>query len=355
METRIVRAYGDPEKDRALMEEAGSLIRSGELVAIPTETVYGLAGDALNPESSAKIYAAKGRPSDNPLIVHIADRASLPRIADPVPEKAKALMDAFWPGPLTLIFNKTSLVPKETTGGLETVAVRMPVNKIALEFIKAGGGFIAAPSANRSGRPSCTTAQHVYDDLKGKIPLIIDGGSVTIGLESTIIDLSGEVPCLLRPGYISKAMVEEVAGRVDTDPSIEGVMSADAHPKAPGMKYKHYAPGGELYIVRGKADNVIRTINRLAGENADKGLKTGVMASKEHAGKYRADLILTLGSGDSADEIARNLFKVLREMDDNGIEVIYSEEFSIPGLGAAIMNRLVRAAGRKIIDAELSS
>ena len=352
METRIVKAYGDPEKDRALMEEAGALIRAGELVAIPTETVYGLAGDALNPESSAKIYAAKGRPSDNPLIVHIADRESLKKIADPVPDKAIALMDAFWPGPLTLIFNKTALVPKETTGGLDTVAVRMPVNTIALEFIKAGGGFIAAPSANRSGRPSCTTAQHVYDDLNGKIPLIIDGGSVTIGLESTIIDLSGETPCLLRPGYISKAMVEEVAGRVETDPSIEGVMSEDAHPKAPGMKYKHYAPGGELYIVRGKADNVIRTVNRLTEENARKGLKTGVMAAKENAEAYRADFILTLGSGESPEEIAHNLFKALREMDDNKIDIIYSEEFSFPGLGMAIMNRLIRAAGRKIIEAE---
>ncbi len=350
METRIVRAFGDPERDRSVMEEAGKLIKQGELVGMPTETVYGLAGDALNPLSSARIYSAKGRPSDNPLIVHIANTEALKGITETVGEKAEKLMKAFWPGPLTIVFRKNDRVPLETTGGLDTVAVRMPVNRIALELIEAGGGYIAAPSANSSGRPSCTTAEHVYEDLKGKIPLIIDGGSVGIGLESTIIDLSGDIPCLLRPGYISPGMLQEVIGKVDIDPSIEGVMDETERPKAPGMKYKHYSPKGELYIVRGKSDNVISTVNKFVLDNTVKGLKTGVLSSSENADAYRADHVIALGSSSDGESIAKNLFNALREMDSKSMDVIYTEEFNIPGIGMAIMNRLVRAAGHRIID-----
>ena len=350
METRVVRAWGDMERDRSLMEEAGRLIRKGELVAIPTETVYGLAGDALNPASSKKIYEAKGRPSDNPLIVHIAERAALNRIVSGIPEKAEILMEAFWPGPLTLIFKKSGDVPLETTGGLGTVAVRMPVNRIAAEFIAASGGYIAAPSANASGRPSCTTAEHVYEDMKGKIPLIIDGGEVGIGLESTIVDLSGDRPCLLRPGYISLRMLREKIGEVDTDPSIEGVMDENAHPKAPGMKYRHYAPKGELYIVRGAPEDVIERVNSLCDSAAEKGLRTAVISSDETLDRYRADIIRSLGSRQDEESIARNLFRVLRDMDDEGADLIYSEEFGSADMGMAIMNRLIRAAGHKIIE-----
>lgn len=350
METRIVKAYGDESKDREIMEEAGRLIRSGALVGMPTETVYGLAGDALNPQSSRKIYEAKGRPSDNPLIVHIAEKEAIKRITEELPEKAGILMEAFWPGPLTMVLRKSAAVPKETTGGLDTVAVRMPVNKIALELIKAGGGYIAAPSANSSGRPSCTTAAHVYEDLKGRIPLIIDGGKVGIGLESTIVDLTGEKPCLLRPGYISREMLEEKIGEIDIDPSIEGVMDEKEHPKAPGMKYKHYSPKGELYIVKGKSDNVIGSINQWAAENREKGLKTGVLTVSEREDRYKADIIRTLGAENDGESIAANLFLALREMDDCRADMIYSEEFQVPGIGDAIMNRLVRAAGHKILE-----
>ncbi len=350
METRIEKAFGDITLDRELMEEAGELIRSGELVAIPTETVYGLAGDALNPESSGKIYAAKGRPSDNPLIVHIAETEALEKIVKSIPDKAQILMDEFWPGPLTLIFNKTDAVPRETTGGLDTVAVRMPVNKIAAEFILSSGGYIAAPSANSSGRPSCTTAMHVYEDMKGKIPLIIDGGEVGIGLESTIVDMTGEKPCLLRPGYITMEMLREKIGEVETDPSIGGVMEENAHPRAPGMKYKHYAPKGELFIVRGSADKVAGKINVLCGENRKKGLKTAVISTDETKECYNADIVRSVGMRTDEKGIARNLFKVLRDMDRDGADVIYSEEFDTADLGMAIMNRLIRAAGHKIIE-----
>ncbi len=350
METRVIRAWGDEERDRSLMEEAGRLIRGGELVAIPTETVYGLAGDALNPASAKKIYEAKGRPSDNPLIVHIAERAALDRIVTEIPEKAGILMEAFWPGPLTLIFKKSSAVPRETTGGLDTVAVRMPVNRIAAEFIRASGGYIAAPSANASGRPSCTTAEHVYEDMKGKIPLIIDGGEVGIGLESTIVDLSGDRPCLLRPGYISLNRLMEKIGEVDTDPSIEGVMDENAHPKAPGMKYRHYAPKGELYIVKGDPDRVRERINSLCLEGTKKGLRTAVLSSDETVNDYRADIVRSLGSRQDEESIAKNLFKVLRDMDDEGADLIYTEEFNTADMGMAIMNRLIRAAGHKIIE-----
>ncbi|MCR4590608.1 MAG: threonylcarbamoyl-AMP synthase [Lachnospiraceae bacterium] len=350
MDTRVIKAYGDPDRDKALMEEAAELIKAGELVAIPTETVYGLAGDALNPQSSSKIYEAKGRPADNPLIVHIAENDALQGIVEDVPEKAEKLIEKFWPGPLTLIFRKSPVVPKETTGGLDTVAVRMPVNDIAREFIAAAGGYIAAPSANSSGRPSCTSAEHVYEDMQGKIPLIIDGGEVGIGLESTIVDMSGSVPCLLRPGIISIEMLREAIGEVDIDPSIEGVTDENAHPKAPGMKYKHYSPEGELYIVRGDREAVISKVNSSCRSDREKGLKTAVIASDETKELYEADIVESVGSRADPGSIAHNLFRVLRDMDKKHADVIYSEEFNVSGMGMAIMNRLVRAAGHKYID-----
>lgn len=354
METRIVKARTDGRIDTALMEEAGKIIRSGGLVAMPTETVYGLAGDALNPESSKKIYEAKGRPSDNPLIVHIADMEALPPIVRSVPEKAEILAEAFWPGPLTMIFEKSDLVPLETTGGLGTVAVRMPKNEEARAFIRASGGYIAAPSANRSGRPSCTKASHVYEDMEGRIPLIIDGGDSVIGLESTIVDLTGEVPCLLRPGYISIDALRDKIGEVVRDPAVikaeEGI-----RPRAPGMKYIHYAPKGMLHLVRGKKENVISRINSLCKEASEKGMKTGVLSSEDTAAKYRADVVIPLGNRDDYESVAHGLFSSLRSMDSEGVDMIYSEEFETPGLGEAIMNRLMRAAGSREVDADVES
>lgn len=274
----VIELYDAENRRSEVMEKAGEILKSGGLVAFPTETVYGLGGDALNPEASAKIYAAKGRPSDNPLIVHIADMEALKVLASEVPEKAKLLADRFWPGPLTMIMPKSDAVPYATTGGLDTVAIRMPSHPTAYELIRSSGVYIAAPSANTSGRPSPTTAQHVYEDLNGRIDMIIDSGKVDIGLESTIVDLTGEIPTILRPGYITRAMLEEVVGPVTIDKAILAEHEdPNLRPKAPGMKYKHYAPKGDLVIVEGKSRQWLsdQLFNK---DGAESGLKTAVIA-----------------------------------------------------------------------------
>ncbi len=335
--------------DEKLMAKAGRIIREGGLVAFPTETVYGLGANALDTEASAKIYRAKGRPSDNPLIVHIAQLSSLDPIVRDIPDQARILAEAFWPGPLTMILNKKPLVPASVTGGLDTVAVRMPDNETALALIRSGGGYIAAPSANTSGRPSPTTAQHVRDDLNGKIDMIIDGGSVDIGVESTIIDLTEDTPMVLRPGYISLEMLRSVVGDVKMDP---GLHSEDPSfkPKAPGMKYRHYAPRAELTIVEGSAGNVRRKIDELAREAASQGLQAGIIAADEDAASYHCGIVRSAGSRSKEITISQHLFGILREFDDLGVNVIYSESFDTPQIGAAIMNRLIKAAGHRIIS-----
>lgn len=346
MQTKLVLLDGG-SKEKEAIKEAGEIIRNGGLVAFPTETVYGLGGDALNPLSSGKIYAAKGRPSDNPLIVHIAEWEALDRIVSKVPETAKKLADAFWPGPLTMIFEKSEAVPKETTGGLNTVAVRMPEHKAALEFIKEAGGYIAAPSANTSGKPSPTLAKYVYEDMNGKIEMILDGGSVGIGLESTIIDLTAKNPIILRPGYITKEMLEKVIGCVDTDQTILDGDCKEA-PKAPGMKYKHYAPKGDLTIIAGDTDAVCKKINQLTKEKQALGEKVGVIATEETKNLYQADIIKNAGKRLDEESIARHLYQILREFDDEEVTYIYSESFQTDGMGQAIMNRLLKAAGHHI-------
>ncbi len=339
----------DTANDVTMLEEAGAIIREGGLVAFPTETVYGLGGDAMNPSASAKIYAAKGRPSDNPLIVHIWDFSQLEEIASELPPEAKKLSDAFWPGPLTMIVPKNDKIPYETTGGLDTVAVRMPSHPVAKEFIRLSGRMIAAPSANTSGRPSPTKAEHVAHDLEGKIDAIIDGGSVDIGLESTIVDLSEGIPTILRPGYITKAMLEEVVGEVRIDP---GILSENekVRPKAPGMRYKHYAPKGDLTIINGQQDAVVAYINAATEEALAAGKRVGIVATEETRAFYNRGEVLTIGSRDDEDSIAHNLYGILRNFDELGVEVIYSESFSTPRIGQAIMNRLFKAAGHHMID-----
>lgn len=328
-----------------IMKKAGEILRSGGLVAFPTETVYGLGADALNEEAAQKIYAAKGRPSDNPLIVHIADMEALDRIVESIPEEAKALARAFWPGPLTMIFRKKACVPYGTTGGLSTVAVRMPSDEIARELIRQGGGYIAAPSANVSGRPSPTTAQHVYEDMDGRIPMILDGGPVQIGLESTIVDLTEEYPVILRPGYITLDMVRSVTGEAEVD---RGLIADDSsvRPKAPGMKYRHYAPKANLQIVEGPMEQVISYINRQCAASG----KAGVICTEETRGRYPAGDVKCIGSRKDELSIASHLFAILREFDEDHVEQIYSESFDTPGLGQAIMNRLLKAAGHQKID-----
>lgn len=345
MITRVVKAVGDPVADRKVMEEAAGIIKAGGLVAIPTETVYGLAGNALDPASAKRIYAAKGRPSDNPLIVHIARLEDIDTIAGDIPEEAYKLAERFWPGPLTMIFHKKDIVPRETTGGLETVAVRFPVNKIAQEFILASGGFIAAPSANVSGRPSCTTAAHCREDLDGRVEMIIDGGEVGIGLESTIVDMTVKPPCILRQGYINTQMLKEVLDGIDR---AEGEATAKEHPKAPGMKYRHYAPKGRLTIVRGNTEGVANEINRLVRDRERDGYITAVIAAHENKDRYEGAIVKDIGSLRDEDMIAHRLFAVLRELDDAGVEYIYSESFDTPRLGEAIMDRLLRASGNSI-------
>lgn len=348
METVVYRISED-EPNPPCMQKLGEIIKSGGLVAFPTETVYGLGGDALNPESSKKIYAAKGRPSDNPLIVHIARFEDLELLTNEIPDNAKKLADAFWPGPLTMIFKKSQAVPKETTGGLDTVAVRFPSHKVAKELILAGGGFIAAPSANLSGKPSPTVAKYVLEDLDGRVDAIIDGGDIPIGLESTIVDLTGDFPMILRPGFITKEMLGAVLGTVSTDPTILDGNSKE-RPKAPGMRYRHYAPKGELTIVEGEPDAVSEYINKELLKAKAEGKKTGVIATSETAGKYTADCVKIIGSRDANEEVAASLYRILREFDDENAEVLFSESFSDEGLGAAIMNRLLKAAGhRKVV------
>ncbi len=349
MET-IVSKITHTTEDNAVIRKAGEIIRAGGLVAFPTETVYGLGGDALNPEASGKIYAAKGRPSDNPLIVHICKLEDITRIVSEFPDTAKRLAQEFWPGPLTMVLPKADIVPKQTTGGLDTVAVRMPVDPTALAFIEAAGGYVAAPSANISGRPSPTGAGYVIEDMAGRIEMILDDGDVEIGLESTIVDLTGEVPMLLRPGFITHKMLEDVLGPVDVDKTILDGDCLDK-PKAPGMKYKHYAPRGELTIVTGEEEAVVAGINKLATEDADSGARVGIIATDETIKRYRAHSIKSVGSRQDEVSIARNLYRILREFDDEGIGVIYSESFATGGIGQAIMNRLLKAAGHKIIQA----
>ena len=334
--------------DHQKMEEAAQLIRSGELVAFPTETVYGLGADALNPQASKKIYAAKGRPSDNPLIVHIAKFEDLEEIAKEVPQEAKKLADAFWPGPLTMIVNKNEKVPYETTGGMDTVAIRMPDHPAALELIRQSGCLIAAPSANTSGRPSPTLAEHVAEDLGGRIPLILDGGEVGIGIESTIIDLTEKIPMILRPGYITKEMLEAVIGTVQTDP---GIIAADStkKPKAPGMKYRHYAPKANLMLIDGAKCAVVDKINELTDAMHSEGKKVGIIGTDETVASYRGDMVLSIGAREDEDAIARHLYKLLREFDEADVDVIYSESFATPRIGQAIMNRLLKAAGHQVL------
>lgn len=346
MDTKLF-SINPKEMDKEALCKAGQIIKQGGLVAFPTETVYGLGGDALNKESSKKIYAAKGRPSDNPLIVHICCMEDLQAIVKNIPKEAKALAEVFWPGPLTMIFEKSDKVPMETTGGLSTVAVRMPYDPIALSFIKESGGYVAAPSANISGKPSPTLAKYVMEDMAGRIDAVIDGGEALIGLESTIVDLTGEVPMILRPGYISKELLLEVLDNVDEDLTM---MHGDesGQPKAPGMKYRHYAPKGALTIISGSGDGVVERINELTKDAMKMGKKTGVIATTENVSFYKADVVKNAGNQGDEEAIAKALYRILREFDDEGVEVIYSEAFEVSGIGQAIMNRLLKAAGHHI-------
>ena len=346
METKRIKINDTKNINDEELKAAAQILRDGGLVAFPTETVYGLGGNALDEKAAGKIYAAKGRPSDNPLIAHVSCAAEVT--------------------PLTIIFPKSDIVPYGTTGGLDTVAVRMPVDPVANRLIALAGVPVAAPSANTSGRPSPTTADHVWQDLNGKIEMIIDGGPVGIGVESTIVDVSGDVPAVLRPGAITMEMLKDVLGEVTIDPAILGPMAEGVRPKAPGMKYKHYAPKADLTLVEpanvadarktGEAvamtqeqvEQMVKTVWKLAKEKIDAGCKVGIICTDESRSRYPQGEVRSIGARKSQESVAHNLYALLREFDDLKVDYIFSESFTQDHLGQAIMNRLSKAAGYQI-------
>lgn len=337
------------EIDKRIISEAGQIISEGGLVAFPTETVYGLGGRATDPLASKKIYAAKGRPSDNPLIVHICNVSQLNEVGCDIPDGAIKLAHSFWPGPLTLIVKKADIIPYETTGGLDTVAVRLPSHPVARALIQASRTYIAAPSANISGRPSPTEAIHVIEDLGGRIDCIIDAGRVDIGLESTIVDMTEDIPTILRPGAISLSDVEGVLGEARIDP---GLLKTDdgSRPKAPGMRYRHYAPQADMTIIKGPAGSAVEEIKRRVLSDLKAGHSVGIIASNETAGTYGKGIVKMIGSAGDPSAIAYNLYHILREFDETGVDIIYSESFSGEGIADAVANRMIKAAGGKIIE-----
>lgn len=344
MKTKILHISSADDQDNLI--EAAEVLKAGGLVAFPTETVYGIGANALDVEVARKIYEAKGRPSDNPLIVHLCNVEQVAQYVKEIPEVAYPLMEAFWPGPLTMIFRKSDRIPDEITGGLPTVALRIPSHEIAFRLIELSGLPIAAPSANISGKPSPTIASHVIEDLNGRVDVIVDGGDVEIGLESTVLDLTGDVPMVLRPGGITQAMIEEVIGGITHDRNMLSV-SADEVPRSPGMKYRHYAPKGKLTVYNGDSQSVIEAINEAVRCCAEEGLKVGVIATDEDIDAYVCENVVTIGSEHRPAQIAANLFKVLRMMDDLGVERIYTKAFHEKEIGVATMNRLLKAAGNE--------
>lgn len=334
----------DKEGSYSQFSQAADLLKNNEVVAFPTETVYGLGGNAENDDAVKKIFQAKGRPSDNPLIIHIADKAQLDGFVTEIPQNAQALMNVFWPGPLTLIFIlKGGVLSQYATAGLSTVAVRMPDHPVALELLKKTGLPIAAPSANRSGRPSPTTAEHVWEDLNGRIAGLVDGGPTGVGVESTVVDCTGEVPVILRPGGITREQLEEVVGDVSVDPALADESQA---PKSPGMKYRHYAPDAPLYLVEGTRED----IQHFVDDKKQEGLSVGVLTTVENREFYHADYVYACGQREKLETVASSLYEALRYFNTTDAEVIFCEMFPGKGVGHAIMNRLMKAAGHRVIS-----
>jgi L-threonylcarbamoyladenylate synthase len=349
LKTRVLK-INDLQRDVNIIEQASELIRAGQVVAFPTETVYGLGANALDPRAVEKIFKAKGRPGDNPLIVHVSKTRDVDRLISELPPKARVLMEAFWPGPLTIIFKKSPIVPDKVTAGLNTVAIRMPNHPVALKLIDCCGFPIAAPSANRSGHISPTTAQHVLEDMEGRIPLILDGGKCSVGLESTVLDLTAQIPVILRPGGVTLEMLQEVLGEVRVDINVLKPVSDGRKVKSPGMKYTHYAPRAQVLIVRGKLDGIVERINELAEEYAAQGMKVGILATRETRERYGIGEVLVLGGRTQPAVMASNLFSALREFDDRAVDIVLAEWVDTSNEGLAIMNRMVRAAGFNVID-----
>jgi len=337
--------------DEAALNEAAALIREGKLVGLPTETVYGLGANALNPDAVRAIFEAKGRPGDNPLIVHISCMEELrPLIAcEPSPAALK-LAEAYWPGPLTMIFPRAGIVPLRTTGGLETVAVRMPAHPVAREVIRRAGVPVAAPSGNRSGRPSPTSAAHMLEDMNGRIPMILDGGDSDVGVESTVLDMTGPVPRVLRPGGVTQEQIAEICGACEMDSTVMRPLKENEKPRSPGMKYRHYAPEGSLTIYRGEAGKVASAICEAYDRAAADGRRPLILALDGNRALYGSRKYESLGR--DAAEMAHAVFAVLRDADERHADVIFSEAVEAEGIGLAVMNRLGRAAAFHIIEVE---
>ena len=347
--TLVVEAK-DPKKTERGIQQAAEIIRRGGLVAFPTETVYGLGASAFSGPSVDRIFRAKGRPGDNPLIVHIAQEDDLKELVKEKPSVVGVLAKKFWPGPLTLVLPKGPGVPPEVTAGLDTVAVRVPRHPVALALIRAAGLPIAAPSANLSGRPSPTTAEHVLEDLAGRIQLLLDGGPCPVGLESTVLDLTGEVPLLLRPGGVTLEQLQEALGEVRVlDP--RNFKKGEA-PPSPGLKYRHYAPRAPMFMVEGEASRVVKEIQKICRENRLKGRRVGLLVTEENRGQFRAEAIEVLGLRRSPEEMAARLFDSLRRLDASGVDLILAESFEETGIGMALMNRLRKASSGRVIKAK---
>ncbi|SHF06053.1 translation factor SUA5 [Desulfofundulus australicus DSM 11792] len=347
MELRTAYWQVDPVEPRSeIIDRAGMILRRGGLVAFPTETVYGLGASALDGRAVRRIFEVKGRPPDNPLIVHVAGREMLRPLVRSWPATAEKLMAAFWPGPLTLVLPAAPGVPREVTAGLDTVGIRMPAHPVALALIASAGIPVAAPSANLSGRPSPTTAGHVLQDLNGRIDAILDAGPAGVGVESTVLDLVADVPVILRPGGITPEELEKVIGKVKVDPGADG--GDVSRPRSPGMKYRHYAPRVPLVLVEGEPERVAARLKELADNYRALGRRVGILATAETAGKLNGGQVVVAGSRQNPAAIASRLFAALRQLEGRGVDVILAEGIEPRGLGLAVMNRLRRAAGGHI-------
>ncbi len=356
MQTKLLQIKPNESRlsENSDIRKAGQIIRDGGLVAFPTETVYGLGANGLDPQAVKKIYQAKGRPSDNPLILHIADRSQLEQLVCCVSCKVNKLIQFFWPGPLTLVLKKKQHIPDAVTGGLDTVAVRMPSHPVALALIEAAGVPIAAPSANRSGRPSPTLVEHVIHDLQGKVEMIIDGGPCEKGIESTVLDMTADEPILLRPGGVSVEDLKRVLGMIRLDIGVDDHGERNlvgVTPRSPGMKYKHYSPDAELLIIEGESEQVREKILEIYLDSTQ---SPGILATQEMVdslrGKINSRVVKVLGKRKDPDEMAARLFKLLREFDEEKVRLVLVEGLPLNGVGLAVMNRLRKAAGYRIIQ-----
>lgn len=348
METKVA-IITNIEKDIVFIEEAAKTIEKGGIVAFPTETVYGLGADALNEDAVKKIFIAKGRPQDNPLIVHVNSK-DISELVKEVPPIAQELINKFWPGPLTIILEKKDIIPDVTSANLNTIGIRMPKSDIALKLIELSGRPIAAPSANISGRPSPTEVERCVEDLNGRVDYIIGGESSDIGVESTIVDCTVNPPLILRPGGVTLEMLREIDSNIEIDKALKLKPSADLKPKAPGMKYRHYAPKASLKIIRGKNEKTIEIIEKMLENYIEKNNKVAILTTDENINKFNKGEIISLGSEKDLTQIAKNLFEALRQCDDLGVQLILCQGFEEKGVGVAIMNRLNKAAGYDIID-----